>query len=65
MQLFKNKFVVRIYSPTTWQFVQLPLVALPIILPHADAISVEGSRICNPVIIYVCEIFHQSICYVP
>jgi hypothetical protein len=32
-----------LYSPTIQQFSKLPLAALPIVLHHAGAITVEGS----------------------
>lgn len=61
INLFKNKFLKCICSPTKWYFSQLQLAAIPIALPHAGAIRVEASWVCNRITVYVSEIFHPSI----
>jgi hypothetical protein len=43
IQLFKNKFVTRIWLPITWWFPQLPLAVLSVILPYARAITAEAN----------------------
>jgi hypothetical protein len=43
IQLFKNKFAMSIWLPTTWWFPQLPLVVLSVILPFARTITVEAN----------------------
>jgi hypothetical protein len=40
LKLYENKFVMWICS-TTMQFSQPPLAVLPVILPHAGAITAE------------------------
>jgi hypothetical protein len=41
-------------------FSQTLLVALPIILPHADNITTEASWICDHITSCISEIFHSS-----
>jgi hypothetical protein len=41
IKLFKNKFVMFICSPATWQFSQPTLAALLVMLPHANAMTLE------------------------
>lgn len=61
-KLFKNKFAVCVCSPTTWQFSQLPLAVLQVVLPHTCAGYSRGQLdlwlYCS---IYISESLHPSI----
>jgi hypothetical protein len=56
--------MMRIYSPATQSFSQLPLTGPSIILPYASAITIEASWKNDYVTLYVSEIFRPSVLFV-
>jgi hypothetical protein len=45
-------------SPTIQQFSWPPLAAVPVIFPHAGAITIGATWICGRITVYVSKIFH-------